>query len=124
MKLAEIQERFPEMKERLSDTVEQLHDPDVEMIAAGTALAAGGVATGVVNLLRGQRHARAWVIPLILLASGTAFAATGLLRRRSSRMETAEIAIAGELDRLDPVARAQVLKHLAEDEVYRVLPER
>ncbi len=124
MTLAELQERFPEMKERFSEAVEQLHDPDAEMVAAGTALAAAGVTMGVVNLVRGHRRARAWIIPAILLAAGNAFATTGLLRRRSTRMETAELAIADELDRLDPIARAQVLKRLTEDEVYRVLPER
>ena len=82
----------------------------------GWLLVGGGIVASLVNLLRGDRGPVDWLIPLSLTGLGFGV----LLSHRQSEMESAEERILAELDQLDPIARAQVMKAVAKDEVGRL----
>jgi len=82
----------------------------------GWLLVGGGVVGSLVNILRGDRSAVDWLIPLSLAGLGFGV----LFSHRQSQMESAEEKILAELDQLDPIARAQVLKAVAKDEIDRL----
>lgn len=82
----------------------------------GWLLVGGGIVGSLVNLLRGDRGPVDWLIPLSLTGLGFGV----LLSHRQSQMESAEGKILTELDQLDPIARAQVLKAVAKDEIERL----
>lgn len=82
----------------------------------GWLLVGGGIVGSLVNLLRGDRGPVDWLIPVGLAGIGLGV----LLQNRQSEMDTAEDTILAELDKLDPIARAQVLKAVAKDEVGRL----
>lgn len=72
----------------------------------GLLLLGGGVVGAVVARLRRDRHLGDWVLPVCLAAAGAAL----LVKRRESDMQQSQEAILSELDHLDPIAKAQVLK--------------
>jgi hypothetical protein len=76
-------------------------------------LVGGGVVGALVMLIRGQRRFIDWAIPAGLIGAGLAV----LLRQRQQQIDEAQQIILAELDALDPVARAQVLKAIAEEEL-------
>ena len=82
----------------------------------GWLLVGGGLLGSLVNLLRGRHGPVDWLVPLSLAGLGFGV----LLQGRQSDMDSAEKAILAELDKLDPIARAQVLKAVAKDEVGRL----
>lgn len=82
----------------------------------GWLLVGGGLAGSLVNILRGDRGLVDWLIPVSLAGLGFGV----LLSHRQSQMDSAEDTILAELDKLDPIARAQVLKSVAQDEVGRL----
>jgi len=82
----------------------------------GWLLVGGGIVGSLINLLRGDRGPVDWLIPLGLAGVGVGV----LLQGRQSRMDSAADTILAELDALDPIARAQVLKAVARDEVDRL----
>lgn len=82
----------------------------------GWLLVGGGAIGSLVTLLKRQRDVTDWLIPLSFFGLGCAI----LLGRRQTRMEAAEESILAELDNLDPIARAQVLKAVAADELSRL----
>jgi hypothetical protein len=82
----------------------------------GWLLVGGGVAGVIINLIRERRGLVDLAVPIGLASIGLGV----LLQRRQSNMEAAEENILAELDALDPVARAQVLKAVAKDELSRV----
>ena len=76
-------------------------------------LVAGGVVGALVMTIRGQRSLTDWLIPVGLAGAGVAI----LLKRRETRIGEAQQNIMAELEGLDPVARAQVLKAVAEQQL-------
>lgn len=88
--------------------------PDADDI--GWLLVGGGALGALVNLLRGRRRTADWAITLSLFGLGCGI----LLKGRQSRMDTVEETIRAELDALDPIARAQILKAVAEEQVARL----
>ena len=62
--------------------------------------------------IRGKRRLTDWLVPFGLGGAGAAF----LLKERKARIGQAEQSIMAQLDRLHPVAKAQVLKAVAEKE--------
>lgn len=79
-------------------------------------LVGGGIVGGVVQLLRRRRSPLGWIAPVGLIGVGSAI----LLSERKTHMDTAELKIQAELDALDPVARAQVLKAVAQEQLGRL----
>ena len=57
-----------------------------------------------------------WLVPLGLVGGGVAI----LLREREKGIDRVEERIAAELDSLDPLARAQVMKRVASAQLKRL----
>ncbi len=90
---------------------------DVEPLeAVGWVLFAGGALGTLVTLARRQRSILDWILPVTLLAAG----GNVLMARRRSRIDTAGERILAELDHLDPIARAQVLKAVTQEELNKL----
>ncbi len=82
----------------------------------GWLLVGGGVVGLIVALLRKRRGLLDIAAPLGLMGLGSGV----LLQERQTNMDVAEDNILAELDALDPVARAQVLKAVAKEEFGRI----
>jgi hypothetical protein len=67
----------------------------------------------LVLTIRGQRSLTDWLISVGLAGAGVAI----LLKQREVHIEEAEQNIMAKLDGLDPVAKAQVLKAVAEQQL-------
>lgn len=90
--------------------------PRVSKNDIGWLLVGGGVVTSLFALLRRERHPTDWMLPVGLVAAGGGI----LINSRQGQMEAVETSILTELDKLDPIARAQVLKSVAAEEVSRL----
>jgi len=88
--------------------------------ATAAAVIGGGLLLGALTLTRRRRGFFAWAIPGAILGLGVALLADVLLDQRSERIEEAEERIAEELAALDPIARAQVLKSVGEQQLGAV----
>ena len=88
----------------------QLSSPDT--LDMGWLLVGSGVIGALLLLIRRDRRIVAWGISAGLTLVG----ATLLMEQRQSHIDQAEQRILEELDGLDPVARAQVLKNIAVEE--------
>jgi hypothetical protein len=82
---------------------------------AALAVATGGVLALVVGWVLGSRVLR--VLGLAAAVAGGGLYARIKLAERSEKIEVAESHILEELDELDPVARAQVLKGVVQSEL-------
>jgi len=82
----------------------------------GWLLVGGGVVGAILSLLRKRSSFVDIAVPLGLIGLGSGM----LLQERQTNMEAAEENILAELGALDPVARAQVLKAVAKDQLGRI----
>lgn len=101
--------RKDELTARFADSME---DPAVDA-AIGLSLMGAGIGGVVMSLMRGKRSAWAYLIPAVFVLGGIAVLSGGALGRRSDRIAAAEEIVRDELSRLDPIARAQVLRDAA-----------
>lgn len=97
--------------------LESLPEEAQTEVAAGAAAIGSGLLVGVLTLTRKRRGFFAWAIPGALLGLGIVLLANALLDTRTERIEEAEERISAELASLDPVARAQVLKSVGEQQM-------
>jgi len=88
----------------------QLSSPDT--LDMGWLLVGSGVIGALLLLILRDRRIVAWGISAGLTLAG----ATLLMEQRQSHIDQAEQRILEELDGLDPIARAQVLKNIAVEE--------
>ena len=95
-----------------------LGETDLETKTRLLLLVVSVVIGAVLLSIRGGRHIVGWLVMAGMIGGGTIL----LLQERQGRIDTATENIVAELDALDPVARAQVLKALAEEEVDRIKP--
>jgi len=96
------------MAEQRSDLEnKQLSSQDT--LDMGWLLVGSGVIGALLLLIRRERRIVAWGISVGLTLAGV----TLLMEQRQSHIDHVEQRILEELDGLDPVARAQVLKNLA-----------
>jgi len=121
-RVSDIRERVPEVRERIDAWREDLELPSTQTTetAAGAVLVGAGIVAAIVNLLGNKRDFWSWVLPSILLSGGIALLVTALFEWRGDRIDAAEAAVRAELDSLDPIARAKVLKEVAEEEFSRL----
>lgn len=82
----------------------------------GWLLVGSGAIGALVALRKSRRGLVDWLLPLGLFGVGFGI----LLSQRRTRMDSAEEQIMAELDKLDPIARAQVLKAVAEEQLGRL----
>ena len=95
---------------------ENLDDPAVDG-AIGLSLIGAGLGTILMNLIRGKRSAWAYLLPGVFVLGGIAVISGGALRRRSGRIVSAEEVVRAQLAALDPIARAQVLRGMASEQL-------
>ncbi len=88
--------------------------------ATAAAVIGTGLLVGAVTLSRNRRGFLAWALPGALLGLGVALLVNSLLDERSERIEEAEARISDELASLDPIARAQVLRSVGEQQLESV----
>ena len=121
-RVTDIRERMPEVRDRIEAWRDELELPETQKTetAAGALLIGSGIVAAIINLLGGKRDAWAWFLPAILLTGGTALIVAGALERREGRIDAAEAAVRAELDGLDPIARAKVIKEGAEEQLSRL----
>lgn len=101
---------------------DELRDESRAQAEAGLVLVGAGVVAGAAVLLKWRRSLLAWALPGALLATGIVLLADALLDTRSSRIDEAGRAIEEELAALDPIARAQVLKRVGENQLKAFVP--
>lgn len=85
--------------------------------AAAAAVIGGGLLVGALTLNHKRRGFFAWAIPGAILGLGIVLLADVLLDARDERIDEVEEHIAEELASLDPIARAQVLKTVGEQQL-------
>ncbi len=100
------------MAEHKSD-VENKQLSSLDTLDMSWLLVGSGVIGALLLLIRRDRRIVAWAISAGLTLAG----ATLLMEQRQSHIDQAEQRILEELDGLDPVARAQVLKNIAVQEL-------
>jgi hypothetical protein len=98
--------------------IEQIPDDfpleTVSQIGAGMAVV--GLVGFTIGIARGRRGGATRVVSALILGCGAAVAASVFLLNRQVEIEETEDEVKAALSDLDPVARAQVLKAVAEDE--------
>lgn len=120
-RVTDVRERIPEVRARVDAWREDLEMPSAQTAetAAGAVLVGAGIVAVIVNLLGNKRDFWAWVLPSVLISGGVALLVTALFEWRGDRIDAAEAAVRAELDSLDPIARAKVLKDVAEEQLAR-----
>jgi hypothetical protein len=96
-----------------SGDLEQRSYPALGESDVAWLLVGGGVVASLITLLRDRRGLADWALPVGLVGAGLAI----LLKRRQAHLDTAQENILAELDSLDPIARAQVLTAVAEQQL-------
>jgi hypothetical protein len=84
--------------------------------ALGLSLVGAGAGTIIVNLIRHKRGALSYLIGAVFVVMGVAMLGSAY-RVRSGRISEAEVQVREQLSALDPVARAQVLRDMASEQV-------
>lgn len=117
-----MRDRIPEVRERIDAWREDLELPSAQSTeaAAGAVLLGAGIVATIVNLLGNKRGFWSWVLPSILLSGGASLLFTALFQWRRGRIDAAQSAVRAELEGLDPLARAQVLKEVAEEQLAKL----
>ena len=95
--------------------VDRATDPMVDS-ALGLSLLGAGAGTIVMGIVRRNRNVWGYVIGLAFVLAGVALLG-GSYRVRAGRISAAEEQVRAQLSSLDPVARAQVLKDMAGEQV-------
>lgn len=89
--------------------------------AAAVSLLGAGLIAGAIALAKRRRTFLSLAIPSFLISLGTALLIDTFLKARKRRIEEAEQHIAEQLAALDPVARAEVLKRVGEQQIGELL---
>ncbi len=99
--------------------------PTEAQAEAATAAVAigGGLLVGALMISRKRRGFSAWAIPGALFGLGIVLLLDVVFDARTERIEAAEGRISAELASLDPIARAQVLRSVGEQQVEAVFGE-
>lgn len=106
-------ERKDELKERFTDASSSAAFVD----ALGVSLIGAGIGTIAMSLIRRRRSVLTYVIAGCFIVAGLGFVGGGAWGRRSAHISEAEDSVRDQLAALDPIARAQVLKDIAGEQV-------
>lgn len=102
----ELQSRF----------VEYADDPTVDN-ALGLSLVGAGAGTIIFSLLKGKRGVWTYVIAGLFVALGLSVMGGGAISRRSGHITEVETSVRDQLSQLDPLARAQIVRDMAADQM-------
>ncbi len=122
MEIAELKDQLSGLRTRVSETSDSLPDETTAQIGIGALFTGAGIILAIANLVQGKKRLGGWVMPATLASSGIALMATGTLEVRAERITSAEKIVMDELDALDPLARAQVLRDVAQEQANRFTP--
>ncbi len=95
--------------------IDRVDDPAFDS-ALGLSLVGAGAGTIIINLVQRKRGVLGYLIGAAFVLLGVAMLG-GAYRVRSGRISEAEEQVREQLSALDPVARAQVLKDIASEQV-------
>lgn len=109
----ELEQRRQELMARFADVSQK----EVVVDAVGMSLVGAGIGTIVMGLIRGRRGVLTYVIGASFVIAGLGFLGGGAWGRRTERISAAEVSVREQLASLDPIARAQVLKDMAGEQV-------
>jgi hypothetical protein len=79
-------------------------------------LLVGGTLSLLYLIVKKKRNIVSWIIPLGMIAEGIDL----LLKARQERIKQTGDQIMSQLDELDPITRAEVVKYLAEEEMDKI----
>jgi hypothetical protein len=96
------------------ETVVGLTKP--ETMETGWLLVGGGILGSVYLLIKKSRNFFAWIMAVVMLVGGVGL----VLNDRQQRIEQTGDQIIAQLDELDPIARAEVVKYVAEQQIDRL----
>lgn len=82
----------------------------------GWLLFGGGTIGSLYLIFKRDRNILSWLIPLGMIAAGVEL----LLKDRRERIQQTGDRITAQLDELDPITRAEVIKYVAEQEIDKV----
>lgn len=95
--------------------IDRVDDPVLDS-AIGLSLIGAGAGTIIVNLVQRKRSVFGYLVGVAFVLMGIVVLG-GTYRVRSGRISEAENQVREQLSALDPVARAQVLKDMASEQV-------
>lgn len=104
----ELMVRRDDLRDRLAD---KASDPVIDN-AVGLTLVSTGLAVGATMIVRGKQGVMPILLSLGLVFMGLAVMSGGAYTRRSGRISNAEDVLREQMVRLDPIARAQVLREV------------
>jgi hypothetical protein len=99
--------------ESINNTI-QTTNTDSKQVAG--ILVGGSVLTSLYLLIKKSRNFFSWLIPIGLLAAGTSL----YFSERQKQIKQTGDQIMAQLDELDPIAKAEVVKYLADQEMERL----
>ena len=108
-----IRARKDELQSRF---VEYADDPTFDN-ALGLSLVGAGAGTIIFSLLRGKRSIWTYVFGGLFVVFGLSVMGGGAVSRRSDRIVEVEGAVREQLSQLDPIARAQIVRDMAADQM-------
>lgn len=79
-------------------------------------LVGGGILGGIYLLLKKSRKIVSWIIPIGLIVAGLDI----LFNDQKARVQMTGDQIIAELDGLDPITKAEVIKYVADHEIKRI----
>ena len=91
-----------------------LTNPDARQLSS--LLIGGGVLGSLYLLIKKNQNIFSWLIPVGMMAAGIDL----YLKDRQERIKATGDLITSQLDELDPIARAEVVKYLAEQEMDKI----
>jgi hypothetical protein len=104
-------------KEAIKARFSEVSRKEAAMDSLGVSLIGLGVGTVVKNLVGGRRTTTGYVVGGLVAIAGALLLGMGLLERRTTHISEAEQVVRDQLSALDPVARAQILKDMAGEQV-------
>lgn len=96
-------------------SIQPVNSTDDDTINLAGALLGVSAASAVVILIRARHKKLLWCIPLTIFSA----AMVVLFNQRQTHIKQVEDRIIAELDTLDPIARAQVMKDVAQQEINK-----
>lgn len=120
----ELQEQLRERADAIRERKEELQSRFVEYAddpvfdnTLGLSLVGAGAGTIVFSLLKGKRSPWTFVLAGLVVVLGLSVMGGGAVSRRSGRIEEVEGALRDQLSRLDPLARARIIRDMAADQM-------
>jgi hypothetical protein len=86
-----------------------------DTMQVASILAGGGILGTLYLLAKRSRSILSWIVSIGLIAAGISL----YLKDRRERVERTGDQIIAQLDELDPLTRAEVIKYVADDEIER-----